>query len=372
MDLGPGEDPPKTLSVTVRHKCSACFKQYKKKEHLIEHMKVSYHSIHEPKCGACKKHCKSLESLREHLTGPLPKANCSRLFVAQGCNICLNIFESPDALNAHKEMCIFSSPAPIGPLRMPSVDSEMENSGLPSVDNTSQGPQVVAMDCEMVGGGSDGSLDLCARVCLIDENEKVIFHSFVQPLIPVTNYRYDITGLTEEHLRDAMPLNQVQEKIQEILYNGEAIWRMRMEGGKARLLVGHDLEHDLDCLRMNYPDHLLRDTAKYRPLMKTNLVSHSLKYLTKTYLGFEIQSGVHDPYEDCVAAMRLYKRMSAQDHQMEGTLTPDLTQYTQIYTKSFDSWKPKQLEKMSPDELFKISRSSYRCWCLDSRKPTES
>jgi len=29
----------------------------------------------------------------------------------------------------------------------------------------------------------------------------------------------------------------------------------------------------------------LRDTAKYVPLMKTNLVSQSLKYLTKSYLG---------------------------------------------------------------------------------------
>lgn len=70
--------------------------------------------------------------------------------------------------------------------------------------------------------------------------------------------RYDVTGLTEEHLRDAMPLKEVQDKILEILYNGESIGRVRLDGGKARLLVGHDLEHDLDCLRMNYPDHLLR------------------------------------------------------------------------------------------------------------------
>lgn len=52
-----------------RHKCSACYKQYKKKEHLIEHMKISCHSAHDPKCPLCKKHCKSLESVREHLTG---------------------------------------------------------------------------------------------------------------------------------------------------------------------------------------------------------------------------------------------------------------------------------------------------------------
>lgn len=48
----------------------------------------------------------------------------------------------------------------------------------------------------MVGGGNDGSLDLCARVCLIDENENIIFHTFVKPPIPVTNYRYAINFYT--------------------------------------------------------------------------------------------------------------------------------------------------------------------------------
>ena len=42
----------------------------------------------------------------------------------------------------------------------------------------------------MVGGGDDGTLDLCALVCLIDEDENVIFHTYVRPQIPVTNYRY--------------------------------------------------------------------------------------------------------------------------------------------------------------------------------------
>ena len=76
--------------------------------------------------------------------------------------------------------------------------------------------------------------------------------------VAINIFRYEITGLTEEHLRDAMPLKLVQEKILQILYNGESIVRARMQGGKARLLVGHALEHDLDCLRMTYPDNLLR------------------------------------------------------------------------------------------------------------------
>jgi hypothetical protein len=71
-------------------------------------------------------------------------------------------------------------------------------------------------------------------------------------------FRFEITGLTEEHLRDALPLKLVEEKILQILYNGESIGRARLDGGRARLLVGHSLEHDLDCLIMTYPNHLLR------------------------------------------------------------------------------------------------------------------
>jgi len=74
----------------------------------------------------------------------------------------------------------------------------------------------------------------------------------------LTFFRYDITGLREEHLRDGKPLKEVQEKILQILYNGESIGKVRLDGGKARLLVGHDLAHDLDCLGMSYPDHLMR------------------------------------------------------------------------------------------------------------------
>lgn len=48
---------------------------------------------------------------------------------------------------------------------------------------------VVALDCEMVGGGSDGSINICARVCLVDEHENVLLNTYVHPLLPVTDYR---------------------------------------------------------------------------------------------------------------------------------------------------------------------------------------
>lgn len=104
-------DPPKIIA--TRHKCAACYKQYKKKEHLVEHMKVSYHSVHQPKCGICQKHCKSFESLREHITGPLPKGHCSKIFAERGCDLCLKIIDSPAAVSEHKRMCCLLAPVPL-------------------------------------------------------------------------------------------------------------------------------------------------------------------------------------------------------------------------------------------------------------------
>ncbi|XP_021280597.1 RNA exonuclease 4 isoform X4 [Herrania umbratica] len=284
-------EPDPSESRTQRHKCPACYKQFKRKLHLIEHMKISYHSVHQPRCGVCQKHCKSFESVREHISGNKDRAlyriSCYYVRFNYGCK--------------------------------------------------------------------------AQWVCLVDEDENLIFHTYVRPQIPVSNYRYEVNGVTEDHLRDAMPLNEVQDKILKILHNGESVGRIRLDGGKGRLLVGHGIQHDLDCLRMKYPGQLLRDTAKYRPLVKTNLLSHSLKHLTKTYLGYDIQSGIHDPYEDCISVMRLYKRMRGQDHQVEGL-------GNEKANSGFDSIRSTELEKLTPDELYEISISDYKCWCLDLSK----
>ena len=123
---------------------------------------------------------------------------------------------------------------------------------------SSRSPKVVALSCKMVGGGSDGSLDLCARVCITDEGDNVVFHTYVKPSMAVTNYRYEKTGIRPENLRDAMPLKHAQRKIQEFLCNGEPMWKIRPRGGKGRILVGHGLDHDLDRLQLEYPSSMIR------------------------------------------------------------------------------------------------------------------
>ncbi|KAM1448861.1 hypothetical protein ACFX13_007708 [Malus domestica] len=342
---------------TQRNKCAACYRQFNRIEHLVEHMRTSYHSAHEPMCGICKKHCRYFESLREHLIGPLPKQECRNIFSTRGCKICFAILESPYALRVHQDRCQLSG-GNAGLL------ARFANLGIR--DNTESGStggtQVVALACKMVGGGSDGTLDLCAKVCLTDEYDNIIFQSYVMPLIPVTNYRYETTGIRPEYLRDAIPLRQVQKKIQDFLRNGEPMWKIRLRSGRARILVGHGLDHDLDSLQVEYPQVMIRDTAKYPPLMKSSKLSNSLKYLTQAYLGYDIQTGIQDPYEDCVATMKIYKRMRSQVHKVEAYPLASDTQNR----NNFAAWRQNELERMSPDQMMEISRSDYYCWCLDS------
>ncbi|KAL6006965.1 hypothetical protein ACLOJK_032461 [Asimina triloba] len=304
----------------------------------------------------------------------------------------------------------------------------------------SETPKAVAISCKMVGGGSDGSLDICGRVCIIDEDENIIFHTFVKPQIPITNYRYEKTGIRAEYIRDAMPVKQVQRQIQDFLYNGEALWKIRMIGGKARILVGHGLDRDLESLGMEYPVHLTRngkkkhgeraqqkypsiagtafwavitltapiDRLEYNNLTRIVVVivkddvelhngtplSSLLPWkmtpsslnrnpngvgISTIYVGqyggnlpflklrgYENQSGIQDPYDDCVASMRLYARMRSQTHPV---VVDDYSANGEAqHRRNFAACKLKDLEKMTPDALLEMSRSDYYCWCLDTKR----
>ncbi|MCL7037223.1 hypothetical protein MKW94_027862, partial [Papaver nudicaule] len=93
----------------------------------------------------------------------------------------MNIFDTSAALSSHKEICSLRPAPSIEFVEIPSVgiDSfEVETSSLDEGCDSNRLPEAIALDCEMVGGGSDGTLNLCARVCLIDENENVVFHAY--------------------------------------------------------------------------------------------------------------------------------------------------------------------------------------------------
>jgi DNA polymerase III epsilon subunit-like protein len=338
-------------------------------EHLVEHMRAARHSSHEPRCDICRKHCRSFEALRDHLGvggSTLPKAAyCADAFAARGCTICLRVLASAAALGAHSAACRLSRIPP------PMMSRALQHHQLPAATQPHGGGGeggALALGCKMVGAGSDGSLDVCARVCVIDEQENILFEAFVKPLLPVTHYRYETTGIRPEHLRDgaSTTVKNAQRRVEELLLNGEQPWKVRTSRGRARLLVGHGLDHDLDALGMDYPGYLKRDTATYPPLMKTSKLSNSLRFLTHKYLGYDIQTGHQHPFEDCVAAMRLYRRMRGQQQHPRGGGGDADAPAAATADQAFPAWRQRELERMTPEELLRLSTPDYRCWCLDA------
>ena len=122
---------------------------------------------------------------------------------------------------------------------------------------------------------------------------------------------------------------------------------------KAHVIWFRDL-HDAVCIKF------ILNCFPYKSVL-VNIQGHNI-----LVFRYNIQTGFHDPYEDCVSAMRLYKRMRAQDHQIEASEISTAPYKSQNVTSKFDSLRAKELEQMSPDELYEISRPNYRCWCLDS------
>ncbi|KAG5463755.1 MAG: ribonuclease H-like domain-containing protein [Olpidium bornovanus] len=149
----------------------------------------------------------------------------------------------------------------------------------------------VAIDCEMVGVGPNGSESALARVSIVNFNGAVILDKFVKPREAVTDYRTpDVAGVI-----------------------------------RGRTVVGHSLRHDFDALLLDHPRTHIRDTAacsKYRRLVKTK--TPALKRLAELVLNERIQTGSHSsvcwtgrlrpavPVEDARIAMRLYKAVRTE------------------------------------------------------------
>ena len=60
----------------------------------------------------------------------------------------------------------------------------------------------IAIDCEMVGGGSDGSINLLARCSIVNHHGNMIYDKYVQPIDTVSDYRTRFSGIRPSHLKD--------------------------------------------------------------------------------------------------------------------------------------------------------------------------
>ncbi|GAB4817053.1 hypothetical protein N2152v2_004099 [Parachlorella kessleri] len=167
---------------------------------------------------------------------------------------------------------------------------------LPSSMGSDQGlTKVLAIDCEMVGVGPDGTRSALARVCVVNSVGNVVLDSYVRPLEAVTDYRTKVSGIRPSHLAGAPDFESVQKRV------GDAL--------KGRVVVGHAITNDLKVLLLGHPRKDIRDTSRYPPLMRTQgskLRPRALRLLAQEQLGLTIQAGEHNPVDDARACLYLY------------------------------------------------------------------
>jgi len=174
---------------------------------------------------------------------------------------------------------------------------ERENALLPEAYKR----QYVALDCEMVGIGTEGRKSALARVSIVDWHSNVLLDTFVQVATRVTDFRTHVSGVKPKHIRsdnDAMNEKDCREKVAAIL-NG-------------KILVGHALKNDLHALMLRHPKEMIRDTARYRPLQRyggNKWRPRKLRDLVKEHCNINIQQEgeSHDSVDDATATMELFK-----------------------------------------------------------------
>ncbi|KAJ8126227.1 hypothetical protein O1611_g7410 [Lasiodiplodia mahajangana] len=160
----------------------------------------------------------------------------------------------------------------------------------------------IAIDCEMVGIGPTGQDHMLARVSCVDFHGKQVYDSFVVPREHVADYRTEITGITASTLRApaARPFDEVQAAVADLL--------------KGRILVGHDVRHDLAVLELSHPTSQIRDTARHSSFRKFgNGPKPALRVLARELLGLDdFQKGKHSSIEDARVAMLLFRTKKSE------------------------------------------------------------
>lgn len=152
----------------------------------------------------------------------------------------------------------------------------------------------------MVGTGPPpADTHVLARVSIVNYHGQQIYDSYVQPSMPVSDYRTHVSGIRAENLVAgvARPFREVRETALGLF--------------AGRILVGHALKGDLDVLVATglVPRQNIRDTSRYSAYRaRSKGKTPGLKKLALEVLGEEIQEGEHDSVIDARTAMALFRK----------------------------------------------------------------
>lgn len=159
----------------------------------------------------------------------------------------------------------------------------------------------VALDCEMVGIGTEGRQSALARVSIVNWNGETLLDTFVQVPTKVTDFRTFVSGVKAKHIQSSKAMSEktCRETVAEII--------------RGKIVVGHALKNDWQALMLQHAIANCRDTATYRPFQRLaqnkKWRPRKLRDLVLEHCGVTIQATgqSHDSVDDAKATMQLFQ-----------------------------------------------------------------
>ncbi|CAO2188804.1 unnamed protein product [Urochloa humidicola] len=223
---------------------------------------------------------------------PKPKASSPSALNPNWAQLQSKLPQRPAATHLGKRKHDASPPPQPPASSEPSPPAETEVKLEPTSDDASL-TKAVAIDCEMVGVGSDGSKSALGRVTVVNSFGNVVYDEYVRTVERIVDYRTRVSGIRPKHMNKAKEFWVVQKEVAELI--------------KGRILVGHALHNDLKVLLLSHPKKDIRDTSEYE-IFRREKKRRSLKDLAAEVLGAKIQQSEHCPIEDARAAMFIYNK----------------------------------------------------------------
>ncbi|KAI0750120.1 ribonuclease H-like domain-containing protein [Daedaleopsis nitida] len=175
--------------------------------------------------------------------------------------------------------------------------SHLRRMALGQIEHTGSQKQpgkYLALDCEMVGVGIDGSESVLARVSIVNYHGHILLDSIVRPRERVVDYRTEFSGIRPSDMVHARPFEDVQKEVADLL--------------KDRILVGHAVHNDLKALLLSHPGPQRRDTQVLAHKHQNSRTRRpALRHLVKQELGLTIQGGEHSSVTDARATMAVFR-----------------------------------------------------------------
>ncbi|KAJ3799142.1 ribonuclease H-like domain-containing protein [Lentinula aff. detonsa] len=209
----------------------------------------------------------------------------------------------------------------------------------------------IAIDCEMVGVGIDGSESSLARVTLVNYHGAVQMDEFVRQRERVVDYRTQYSGIRESDMQKAKPFDQIQKRVADLIQD--------------RILVGHAVHNDLKVLFLSHPWNLTRDTqylAGKSKVVRSKYVA--LRKLVEQELGIVIQAGEHSSLVDARATMAVYRLHRKEwDHGLNILKTSTSAKMSEAHNG--DSNTVETEEKKKDEEFQNVKRKGKRKRTVD-------